>query len=331
MSSSLTATHEIRYLDEIKSSFAIDFEGILTKETYSHPLRSYHLIKSEARCQFLKKGSRCGQEHSHGFAVECKGGQHVLIGNCCAYNHLGLDDDQVKDSLREFSSIERMSIRSHKISEMLGQRSELISRIKGALKQLRLLQLDVQKIQDAFPPSVIENLAERWRRGSLQVTWEYQITKKDENAKGKDAIERRWYPHICGFIKGLGLWLDLDSQKYQEKLYAFLHQVEALPTKKNLSKAELNVSEAVFRELGAVSVIEREIGNQQKILVDFLEPTNLLLTVQLVKNQALRAKNVEAVQRLTSTLHGIRPDRFVAILDQDLKHHYGATGIRIAS
>ena len=331
MSSSLKATHEIKYLDEIKSLFTIDFEELLTKETYSHPLRSYHLIRSEARCQFLKKGSRCGQEHSRGFAVECKDGQHVLIGNCCAFNHLGLDDDQVKNTFRQLSSVERISIRSHRIGKMLDQRSELLSRIKSALKQLRSLQLDIFKIHKEFPPSVIENLVERWRRDSLQVTWEYQITKRDENAKGRDAFERRWYPHICGFIKGLGLWLDLDAQKYQERLYAFLHEVEALPTKKKLSKADLDSSEAVFRELGAISVIEPEISNQQKLLIDFLEPTNLLLTVQLVKNQALRAKNVEAVQRLTSTLLGVRPDRFVATLDQDLKHHYGATGIRIAS
>src|SRR5690349_19218507 len=143
MSSPLTATHEIRYLDEIKSLFVIDFDCLLSKDTYSHPLRSYHLIKSEARCQFLKKGSRCGQEHSHGYAVECKGGQRVLIGNCCAFNHLGIDDDKVKNTFRELSSAERISIRSHKISEMLKERTELLSRVKNALKQLRQLQAQV--------------------------------------------------------------------------------------------------------------------------------------------------------------------------------------------
>lgn len=53
--------------------------------------------------------------------------------------------------------------------------------------------------------------------------------------------------------------------------------------------------------------------------------------VQLVKTQTLRAKNVEAVQRLTSTLLGVRPDRVVAEVDQDLIRRYGATGLRIAS
>ncbi len=331
MSSPLTATHEIRYLDEIKSLFTIDFDFLLSKEAYSHPLRSYHLIKSEAQCQFIKNGSRCGQEHSHGYAVECKGGQQALIGNCCAFNHLGLDDDQVRSALRELSSAERISIRTHKISERLKERTELLSRVKSALKQLRQLQAEACRIRGAFPEVVIDNLVERWRRNSLQVTWEYQITKKDEKAKGKDAIERRWYPHICGFIKGLGLWLDLDAQNYQEKLYAFLHQVEAIPTKKRLSKAELYETEAIFRELGAISVIEREFGTQQKLILDFLEPANLLLTVQLVKTQTLRAANVEAVQRLTSTLFGVRPDRFVAEVDQNLIRRYGATGIRIAS
>ncbi|WIE49864.1 hypothetical protein [Pseudomonas sp. GM17] len=123
----------------------------------------------------------------------------------------------------------------------------------------------------------------------------------------------------------------MDAQNYQEKLYAFLHRVEAIPTKKRLSKVELDETEAIFRELGAISVIERELGTQQKLILDFLEPTNLLLTVQLVKTQTLRAGNVEAVQRLTSTLLGVRPDRFVAEVDQNLIRRYGATGIRIAS
>lgn len=331
MSSFLTATHEIRYLDEIKSFFAIDFDCLLSKENYARPLRSYHLIKSEAKCQFLKKGSRCGQEHSHGFAVECIGGQRVLIGNCCAFNHLGLDDEQLRKTLLELSSAERISIRTHQINERLKERTELITRVKNALKQLRHLEAQIFRIREAFPEVVFEHLVERWRRNSLQITWEYQITKKDKNAKGKDAIERRWYPHICGFLKGLGLWLALDAHGYQEKLYSFLHQVEAIPTKKRLTKDEVRETEGIFRELGALSVIEREFGAQQKLIFDFLEPANLILTVQLVKTQTLRAKNVEAVQRLTSTLLGVRPERFVAEVDYDLKQRYGATGIRIAS
>nr|WP_315444923.1 hypothetical protein [uncultured Pseudomonas sp.] len=331
MSSPLTATHEIRYLDEIKSLFAIDFDCLLSKENYARPLRSYHLIKSEAQCQFLKKGSRCGQEHSHGFAVECVGGQRVLIGNCCAFNHLGLDDDQVKKNLLELGSAERVSIRTYQINERLKERAELTTRIKNALKQLRHLESQILRIREAFPEEIFEHLVERWRRDSLQVIWEYQITKKDETAKGKDAVERRWYPHICGFLKGLGPWLDLDAQRYQEKLYSFLHRVEAIPTKKRLTKAELSETESTLRDVGALSVSERELGTQQKLITDFLDPANLLLTVQLVKTQTLRAKNVQAMQRLTSTLLDVRPERFVAEVDQDLKRRYGATGIRIAS
>ena len=331
MSSFVTATHEIRYLDEIKHLFAIDFDCLLSKETYSRPLRTYHLIKSEAKCQFLKNGNRCGQEHSHGFAVECINGQRVLIGNCCAFNHLGLDDEQVSKALLALGSAERMSIRSHQLNERLQGRTNLITRVKSALKQLRHLETQIHRIREAFPESVFESLVERWRRNSFQITWEYQITKKDETAKGKDTFERRWYPHIYGFLKGLGLWLDLDAQGYQEKLYSFLHRVESIPTKKRLTKAELLETEAIFRELGALSVIEREFVAQQKFIRDFLEPENLVLTVQLVKTQTLRAKNVEAVQQLTSSLLGVRPERFVAEVDQNLKKRYGATGIRIAS
>ncbi|WP_417663517.1 hypothetical protein [Pseudomonas sp.] len=331
MSSPLIATHEIRYLDEIKSLFAIDFDYVFSKEDYSRPLRSYHLIKSEAQCQFLKKNSRCGQEHSHGYAVECKEGQRVLIGNCCAFNHLGLDDGQLRNELRELDSAERISIRAYKISERLKERTEVITRVKTALKQLRDLEFQVFQIREAFPEVVFSALVERWRRKSLQIVWEYQITKKDENSTGKNAIERRWYPHICGSMTGLGLWLDLNAQNFQETLYAFLHRVEAIPTRKRLSKIEQDEVEAIFRELGTIVVIERELGTQKKLIADFLKPTNLVLMVQLVKNQTLRAKNVEAVQRLTSTMLEVRPDRFVAEVDQGLIRRYGATGIRIAS
>lgn len=331
MSSSITATHEIKYLDEITNFFAIDFESVLTTDTYSHPLRSYHLIKSEARCQFLKKGKRCGQEHSHGYAVESKDGQQMLIGNCCAFNHLSLDDDLIKHTLQKFSSNEKLSIRRYRISVMLEQRTELLSRVKNTLKKLRSLQSEALRIREAFPSAVIDNLVERWRRSSHQVIWEYLITKRDKNADTRDAKEDRWYPHTYGFLKGLGLWLDLDSQKFDERLYAFLHRVEAIPTKQPRSKVELDEAEAALQELRTISVIEREIDNQRRLLADFLGPDNLILTVQLIKTQTLRAECVEAVQKLTSTSFNMRPDRFVAGIDQELKRLYGATGIRIAS
>lgn len=91
---------EIRTLNEINGHFVIDPECILTKETYSIPIRPYRLIKPDAKCQYLKKGKRCAQEHQHGYIVECKDGKQVLIGNCCALNHLGLDDEQIVGRLK---------------------------------------------------------------------------------------------------------------------------------------------------------------------------------------------------------------------------------------
>lgn len=331
MSSAILVTHEIRYLDEIKNLFSIDFDYVFSKANYSRPLRSYHLINSEAKCQFLKKNNRCGKEHSHGYAVECKSGHQVLIGNCCAFNHLGLDDEQLRNGFLELSSSERASIRAHRINERLNERTNTIAHVKNLLKQLREIEHLSFQIRNIYPDTVFQTLIERWRRKSPQIIWEYQITKKDKNSSNKNAAERLWYPHICGTIKGLGIWMDLSAYNFHETLYSLLHRVEGIPTKKRLSKVEQDNIEKTFQELRAINVIERELAAQTILIKDFLDPANLILLVQLVKNQTLRAKNFEAFQKLTSTMLDVRPERFVAEVDQDLIKRYGATGIRIAS
>lgn len=91
---------EIRSLTDLFSLFNIGADITLTKEQYSHPLRPYRLIQPEASCQYQKKGTRCSKMHQHGFVVELKDGSNVLIGHCCAHNHLGLHDAEVLTLMR---------------------------------------------------------------------------------------------------------------------------------------------------------------------------------------------------------------------------------------
>ena len=91
---------EIRTLAELLSLYEIASDSTLTKDQYRNPLRPYRLIQPEASCQYQKNGKRCSQMHQHGFVVERHDDSKVLIGNCCALNHLGLDDEQVRGELK---------------------------------------------------------------------------------------------------------------------------------------------------------------------------------------------------------------------------------------
>lgn len=37
-------------------------------------------------------------------------------------------------------------------------------------------------------------------------------SSKGERRKGEVVRQRRWYPHLFGKLKGLGVWLQLDQQ-----------------------------------------------------------------------------------------------------------------------
>ncbi|MCF5700478.1 hypothetical protein [Pseudomonas syringae] len=322
---------EIRTLDEINDNYVIDPGCILTKETYSIPIRPYRLIKPDAKCQYLKKGKRCAQEHQHGYIVECKDGTQVLIGNCCALNHLGLNDEEIVGRLKGLSSIERQNIRRHRIETMLGQRSQLVERVKATLKLLRVVQGQANCLISTLPPQVVTNLVDRWKRNSIEVFWEYLIVKRGKDEKGKPYEEKTWYPHSYGKIKGLGVWLELEEQGYTLKLYDFLRQLEGIPVKRQLSQAELDQAEATFKYVAELSVIERELNAQSKLLSDFAGPANLLLLIQLSSNKELRAKAVEAAHLLIGQPSKTSSQRFIADIDQALQRQHSADGIRIAS
>ncbi|WP_283183487.1 hypothetical protein [Pseudomonas svalbardensis] len=322
---------EIRTLDEINDHYLIDPVCILTKETYAVPIRPYRLIKPDAKCQYLKKGKRCAQEHQHGYIVECTNGTQVLIGNCCALNHLGLNDEEIVGRLKGLSSIERQNIRRHRIETMLGQRSQLVGRVKATLKLLRVVQGQANRFICTLPSQVVTNLVDRWKRNSIEVFWEYMIVKRAKDEKGKPYEEKTWYPHSYGKIKGLGVWLELEEQAYTPKLYDFLRQLEGIPVKKQLSQAELDQAEVTFKNVAELSVIDRELNAQSKLLSDFAGPANLLLLIQLSSNKELRAKAVESAHLLIGQQCKTSSQRFVADIDQALQRQHSADGIRIAS
>ncbi|WP_372874980.1 hypothetical protein [Pseudomonas sp.] len=322
---------EIRTLAELLSLYEIASDSTLTKDQYRNPLRPYRLIQPEASCQYQKNGKRCSQMHQHGFVVERHDDSKVLIGNCCALNHLGLDDEQVRGGFNKLSATERQNIRRHKVETMLKQRESLIGRVRAASIKFRDLQRKVSLILSTLPAEVGGVLLDRWKRNALEVSWEYLLVKKGQDEKGKPYEERSWYPHSFGKLKGLGLWLQLDQQLYQETLLHLRRQLEAIPTKARLSQVELELAEAALKQVATLQTIEREMQGQVELLNDFRKPANLQLAIQVVSNHKVRAETVKAVHQLIDEPCSTAPEKYVADIDLALKQKYSAGGIRIAS
>ncbi|CAM4037384.1 hypothetical protein CCOS865_03254 [Pseudomonas reidholzensis] len=324
-------TVEIRTLEELSSLYEIASGCTLTKGQYRNPLRPYRLIRPEASCQYQKNGKRCSQLHQHGFVVELHDDSKVLIGNCCALNHLGLDDEQVRGEFKKLSATERQNIRRHKVEAMLKHREDLIGRVRAASIKFRALHSKASLILTTLPTAVGGALLDRWKRNALEVSWEYLLIKKGKDEKGRPYEERSWYAHSFGMFKGLGVWQQLDQQLYLETLLKLRRQLEAIPVKARLSQLELEHAEAALSQVATLETIERQLQGQIELLDDFRKPSNLQLVIQIVSNQKVRAETVTAVYHLMGEPCSMTPEKYVAEIDLALKKKYAANGIRIAS
>lgn len=322
---------ELRTLADLNSLYHLAAECTFTKEQYRTPLRPYRLIKAEASCQYQKHGRRCAQLHQHGYVVELHDASLVLIGNCCALNHLGLDDEQIRGQFKRLSATERQNIRRHRVEALLINRESLIDRVRAANNKHRELQSRASAVLSTLPQRIGELLNDRWKRSALGVSWDYQVVKKGTDEKGNPYEERHWYPHSFGKLKGLGLWLQLGERRYQERLLEMRKGLEAISPKSRLKTAELESAEAALNDMTELAVIERELHDQVTLLNDFLEPSNLQLTVQLISSHQARADTVEAVYRLLGQSLDVSPSRHVAAIDLAFKQRYSTGAIRIGS
>lgn len=330
MFSTGSTINEIKTLEEVNHLFKIEQDYVLTKQSYRRPLRSYELISADAKCQFLKKSKNCGQAHQHGFVVETCDDKQVLIGHCCALNHLGLDDEKVKNDFRQLSANERDAMRRAKIENLLATRDELTSNVKRILWEVKFLQAEADRVLTILPLKLVRALIDRWKRNTLKVNCEYLIIKKGKDDRGKTVTENSWYPHDCGTLKGLGPWLDLEKMAYTQQLYTFLHKLQNIPDKKRLTNDDLVIAESVINELTGLSVLEREVKVQHRLISEFCAMPNLLITVQLFASRDLRAEIVNAIHQVSGESLQVAASRVVDAIDKSIREKYNASGLRMA-
>lgn len=331
MSTATSVSYKIKTLVEINKLFEIEYEYVLTKDKYQRPIRSYELINSDAKCQYLKKSKVCGQAHQHGYVVATHDGKLALIGHCCAFNHLGLDDHQIQNAFRQLTTYEREAIRQSRVQDIFAKKDQLIQRVKETLKEAKTLQSEAQRVLSVIPPKVIDALIGRWKRNDLKVNWEYLVVKRSKDERGKTITENSWYPHECGTLKGTGIWLEPEKLTFTPQLYSILRDLENISVSKRLTSSELEVAEAVINDLPRINLIEQAVKNQGSLISDFCQRQNLILIIQITSNREIRAKAVEAVYRLTGESFGSSASRFVDSIDQSIREMYKAEGIRIAS
>lgn len=320
---------ELKTLADILGRFDISQDLLLNKENFSHGVWPYNLYQPEASCQYEKHGKRCSQQHQKGYIVGRNDGAVVLIGHCCAHKHLSLDDESLRASFKMLDATERRAIRRRKVESLLEQRQVFIEQGRDVHMQHRTLQDRVNEVSNTLPQQVWRKLIERWKSNSLEVIWKYQVTKVGLDENGKKVTESTWSTHSYGKLHGLGMWLQLDAQKYSEQISDFRKQLEHIPVKEQLTNTEIDHAEATFNKKAAIESIKQELKSQCKLLDDFLKVSNLNLTVQLISNQTTRAETVVAVYQLTGQTLDVKPEKLVSDIDLNLKRHYGASGVRI--
>lgn len=321
---------EIKSLGELATLFEIAHDEVLTKSAYVRPIRSYELIKPEAKCQFLKRSKSCGQSHQHGYVVETNAGKQVLIGHCCALNHLGLDDEKVKNDFKQLSAAERDALRRIRVEQLLAQKEELTQEVKQALIDVRELKSQASVITDALPRQVVSSLYERWKRNTMRVTCEYLIVRTGDDGNGNKIKENNWYPHDCGILKGLGSWLMIEEEPFTVQLYQFLHALENIPAKKRLNNDELATAESVLNKLAHLKVLKGEIKDQFEAITEFKTLSNILIAVQLFANRSLRAEVVKAAYLLSGEAVPNLPSKVVDAIDRSIRQLHSASGLRMA-
>ncbi|VXB17501.1 hypothetical protein [Pseudomonas sp. 8O] len=325
----MSESMEFKTLEDIQKRFDIAPDMVLNHENFSHGIWPYRLYRAEANCQYEKNGKQCSQAHQVGFVVQRKDEAVVLIGHCCAYNHLSLDDTTVRKGFKELEAEERLASRRRRVESMLKQRDSLENRAETLHTRHSELQSQVSSIRDALPHEVMSKLTERWKGGRLDVIWDYQIIKEGLDENGKKTVERSWYPSTYGKLQGLGLWLQLKGQRYAELISDFRKELRKIPVNKQLNDSEIDHAETTFAGIAEIERVEREIETQFKLLGDFLSESNLVLTIQLNSNQSIRAETVVGVHKLTGQKLTQKPQQFVTEIDQELKRRHGANSVRI--
>lgn len=322
---------EIDTLEALNKLFDIEYGHVFIKDAYYRPLRSYNLINSDARCQFLKHSKCCDTAHQRGYVVETTDNKRVLIGHCCALKHLGLDDEQVQNDFKRLTAAEKDALRRQRVQGLLERREALTLRAKDLLKAFKQLQAEATRVLDMLPPELVVVLVDRWKRNALKVMWEYMTIKHGEDERGKAIVEKAWYPHECGRLRGLGAWLQIDETTHIQQLYEFLRQLKSVPLKPHLTNPELESAEAVLSSISSLDLIARELTLQRKLIAEFCALSNLIIHVQLFANRDLRARVVEAVHRVAGQTLTTSASRFVDAIDEAIRTQYKAAGIRIAT
>jgi hypothetical protein len=302
----------------------------LSKDNFKRPIKSYRLTKQEARCQYLRGQHVCGQEHLWGYVVETKSNNKVLIGNCCAERHLGIEDKNIKLAFSKLRKSEKLEANRARVCKFLAGRKELENKL-DYLKQAAERDFhEASRIVELLPAPILKNLLDRWKRRDFNVTWEYSVRKKTKQEDGSTSTVEDW--HLMDFrpLKGLGDWLT-PSRGVGFSFSAARRRLNKLPTHLFLSETEIKEAEEVINLVSNLDSIEQRLTRQRRLMRDFCSKDNLKLLVQLTSNRGFRADSVRAAHSILEEDLRQEASRVVDDIDKSLRSKYGASGLRLAS
>ncbi|RTS15654.1 hypothetical protein [Pseudomonas aeruginosa] len=317
---------EVSNLQQLLDMFSISTEENLEIGNYHYPLKPYSLIKAEAECQYLRKNQRCGKLHQRGYVVVTKTNNLVLIGHCCAHNHLSIDGENVKGDLFLVSRKDRLAFRQARIAEIQENKSNIAAEIRKIRMEFEAFRQKAEWLLEIIPKPIVSKLVDKYKRGDFSVQWEYLKIKRD---KQSNTEEKSWYVHDFGLIKGVGDWLFINSSSLTMKICSLSVKLKTIPSEGRISNDELFQAEKVVRELSDLRNYWIELDRAKKNIEVFCTRENLQLLPQLVSNREARADAVRSLHKILGEPIKNDASKYVDNLDKAFSQKYQADGLRL--
>lgn len=331
MSSESLLSLQIKTLDQLLETFPIDGDIPLSSSNFSHPIKSYRLHKPEARCQYLRGSKICEQEHLWGYVVRTKEHQNVLIGNCCAEKHLGIEDKTIQQA---FSALRKDEARKENLKiavSFLENKAAELERVAELIAKKDNVLDEAAQLVEALPKRIWTLLSERWKRRNYELNWTYLTHKKVDHKDGTVDEEKYWTPISFKPLSGLGEWLQPRKYVAGLDLETVAKSLQSLPKHSLLTEIEVKAVGRAMKAVASLGRAEESLNRQRQLMSEFRKKDNLYGLVQLTSDHRLRAETLVAVHRIIEEPLQRPAARILSEMDKALMAKYGASGLRLAS
>lgn len=265
--------------DEIRALPDYKADNPINNENYDKIIGDYWFPDKE-RCCFLKEnGNLCDTEHNWGFVARLADKTVTVIGNCCAVNKFDADSKMKADRSRYLNEKRRRGAFAE-LQEILASKEEIVSKLKGAISQIRNLKKQAEKFSLQLGSATLKRIENMYRTGASEVT--VQGLSYHEYIK-----ERTITTHTVGRLIGLNCLSSSTFSGVARDAWQALAALDRAETLQN--SASISEIKSVTADIGGIDMVEEQVGKLRSEVSGFMQ-NDFLLFCFLVTDKSERYK-----------------------------------------